>query len=236
MKKRVFALFTALTLILSLAACGGDGKPSEDESGPDSSAADRFNDLTNPDPPSAPSELSEPAESLPEEGSDEYWFAKAAALDESTAEQHGPYGDSFHWYYGDGVLAVRGTGTLQKLEESNSSNNMGKVLNGLPQGDITVVIEDGCTAIGPAAFYECYRLKDIVIADSVKVLKDEPFGHCTGLRKVTLPQSITVMGTYIFYGCRGLAEITMPDDLVYMAYDVFRKCSSDTLKQIHWRG
>lgn len=237
MKNRVFALFIALALIVSLAACGGGGKTPTDESGPGSSGSvvSRFDDLTNTSAPGASSASPASTESLPEEGTDEYWFAKAAALDETTAEQYGLYGDSFKWYYGDGVMAVRGTGTLEALE--NASDNIGKmVLNGLPEGDITVVIEDGCTAIGKAAFYECNRLTNIVIADSVKVLKEEPFGNCNGLKKVTLPQSVIVMGTYVFYGCRSLAEVTMPDELTYMAYDVFRKCSSNTLKQIHWRG
>lgn len=234
---RIPALLTALALLLSLTACGGDSAsqtPAQSDAG--NSVADRFDDMTNTNTPSTSSEAPESTEALPEEGTDEYWFAKAAALNESTAEQHGSYGDNYKWYYGDGVLAVRGTGTLERLDEWDASNNMGKVLSGLPQGDITVVIEDGCTAIGSAAFYECSRLTDIVIADSVKVIKEEPFGNCRGLKKIVLPQSVIVMGTYVFYGCTGLAEVTMPDDLIYMSWDVFRKCSSSTLKQIHWRG
>lgn len=229
MKKRISALCAALALILSLAACGGSGDTPAPSHGGEGNA------------PSAgvPAETAKTDDNLPEKGTDAYWLARAAALDEANALQSGQIGSLYSWYYDGEVLAVRGKGTLYDVEVKSmydTPDNVANVLSKLPEGPVTVVVEPGCIAMGGAfgGDLNTGRAIDVIIADGVVALKHSTFYFCSELTKLTLPQSIIIVGEKVFRYCSNLTEITMPDNLIYMAGDAFNDCRS--LSQIHWRG
>ena len=70
-----------------------------------------------------------------------------------------------------------------------------------------VIIPNGVTSIGEAAFYRCYSLTSIVIPDSVTSIGYTAFGHCTSLQSITIPNSVTSIGRGAFWDCNSLTSI-----------------------------
>ncbi len=188
-----------------------------------------------PEPEPKPEDLLPPEDT--DEYTDEYWLEKAAQLNENTAEKCEAYGDYFTWYYGDGVMVIRGTGALERVIDPNDPYNyifISEIIEQFTEGDIVVVIDDGCTAIGTQVFSGApSRLTKVILPDSVKVLEDRAFENCLGPTSITLPQSVAVILGFPFYAS-DLTEITMPDDPLYVFYGAVMGCFK--LKTVTWRG
>ena len=74
--------------------------------------------------------------------------------------------------------------------------------------DVTkVVITDGVTVIGPAAFSDCEHLKFLVLPDSVKVISRIAFLRCRNLTSLSLPHGLTTVDKYAFAGCIKLKTV-----------------------------
>jgi len=79
--------------------------------------------------------------------------------------------------------------------------------------NVTIIISDDVTSIGPYAFSCCKMIKSVVIPGSVTSIGSNAFNGCSGLTNVTLPSSVTSIGSYAFYMCSGLANIIIPDSV-----------------------
>ena len=104
----------------------------------------------------------------------------------SAAETSGKTGDCT-WKLNGTVLTISGEGKIQDFP------HVGNMYGGAPWGkDITsVIIKDGVTEIGNAAFY-----------------------NCKNLTQVSMPDSLTRIGMVSFYGCEKLSVISIPDSIV----------------------
>ena len=67
-----------------------------------------------------------------------------------------------------------------------------------PGGD--VVIPDGVTSVGNAAFSKCHNLSNVTLPDSVTSIGDWAFYCCSSLTSVTIGDSVTSLGRDAFYG------------------------------------
>ena len=76
-----------------------------------------------------------------------------------------------------------------------------------------VVIKDGVTSIGDAAFYYCSGLTSLTIPNSVTSIGGSAFSGCSGLTSVTIPNSVTSIGYGAFYGTKWYDN--QPDGVVY---------------------
>ena len=85
----------------------------------------------------------------------------------------------------------------------------GKTLIQGVNGD--VMIPNGVTRIGSAAFSGCERLRSVTIPDSVTSIGEDAFSGCSRLKSVTIPDSVTSIGERAFSGCRGLKSILVAD-------------------------
>ena len=89
-----------------------------------------------------------------------------------------------------------------------------------------LVIPEGCEKIGNFAFYECNRLKEVVISMNVKKINFGAFYNCISLRKVVIPSSVEVIGSNVFYNC-GAAVIILKkpkSEFKFIALDAFYDC------------
>ncbi len=89
-----------------------------------------------------------------------------------------------------------------------------------------LVIPDGVTSIGGAAFSGCRSLESITIPDSVTSIGRAAFSNCRSLESITIPDSVTSIGGYAFQYCSSLESITIPDSVTSIGGYAFQYCSS----------
>ena len=125
--------------------------------------------------------------------------------------------------YEDGTLNISGTGAMKNY---NNTDNLSPVhMNSSVK---KIVIEEGVTSIGNAAFSGCISLTNITIPDSVTSIGYYAFYKCTGLISITIPGSVTSIGNSAFYGCWDLTSITIPNSVTSIGDAAFAFCSSLT--------
>ena len=116
--------------------------------------------------------------------------------------QSGSCGENVTYTYNSTTktLTIQGSGAMRDYSSSAPWYSY--------KDDIkTVIIEDGVTSIGYAAFSRCSGLTSITIPNSVTSIGESAFYNCSGLTSVTIPNSVTSIGEYSFYGCGGLTSI-----------------------------
>ena len=92
------------------------------------------------------------------------------------------------------------------------------------KGLTTVVIGNGLTSIGDAAFNNCSSLTSINIPESVKSIGNGAFGGCSGLTSITIPEGVTSIGDVTFSGCSSLTSFTIPESVKSIGSGVFEGC------------
>ena len=90
----------------------------------------------------------------------------------------------------------------------------------------TVVIGNGVTTIGGAAFYSCTALASITIPNSVTTIGDWAFYSCTALASITIPSSVTTIGDEAFSGCTALESITLSNGVTTIGDRAFGWCTA----------
>jgi len=150
---------------------------------------------------------------------------------------------SISWEFEDGVLTVKckdGKGGIPDYYYSDIM--VGFTYNrrtpGLPArfnpanrliSSITsLIIEDGITKIGNAAFWGCRNLTTVTIPESVTSIGDGAFFGCWKLTSVTIPESVTSIGNGAFIRCRELTSITIPKNVTSIGVNAFTDCENLT--------
>ena len=90
----------------------------------------------------------------------------------------------------------------------------------------SIVIENGVTSIGNAAFYECMKLTSIDIPDSVTSIGSSAFYACKSLTSISIPNSVTSIGSSAFDNCYGLKSIDIPNSVTSIGSSAFAYCSA----------
>ena len=117
------------------------------------------------------------------------------------------------------TLSIFGTGAM-----ANYSNN--QPWKDYCEDITTVVIDDGVTSIGNAAFLSCTSLTSIEIPASVTSIGEDAFYGCTSLASIDIPASVTSIGDGTFHGCTSLASIDIPDGVTSVGISAFHGCTS----------
>ena len=120
----------------------------------------------------------------------------------------------------DGVLTVSGTGAMADYAAKKAPWYAKRA------SVQAIVIEEGITAIGANAFYDCAKAADVSIPASVTSIGDQAFYNCAALTEVVLPQDLTNLGGYAFYKCTSLENINLPDGLPKINHNTFYGCTS----------
>ena len=91
-----------------------------------------------------------------------------------------------------------------KIEFGNAYANPINCSHNLYINDIEVkdlIIPEGVTSIGDAAFFKCTSLTSLNIPNSVTRIGETAFFKCTSLTSVTISKGVTSIGNGAFYGC-----------------------------------
>ncbi len=96
-----------------------------------------------------------------------------------------------------------------------------------------VVIPEGITSIGPAAFYGATDLTSITFPSTLTDLNDgswhsDIFSGCTGLTSVTIPTGMTTIANYMFAHCTNLTSITISETVTDIVWGAFYDCNNLT--------
>ena len=97
-----------------------------------------------------------------------------------------------------------------------------------------VIIPNGVTRIGNAAFGECNALLSIEIPSSVKTIERNAFNRCESLKKVILNDGLEEIKEGAFYCCHALESIIVPASVSTIYRLAFASCTS--LKYISLLG
>ena len=90
----------------------------------------------------------------------------------------------------------------------------------------SLTIPDSCERIGGSAFYECDRLKEVVISEGVKSIRGCAFCYCRKLKKVVIPDSVENIFDYAFAGCEKATVILEKPEREFnvIGQDAFKGC------------
>ena len=137
----------------------------------------------------------------------------------ANAEKSGTCGPNLKWHLtDDGVLTITGKGEMYDYSYTPWSYD-----------DLTrVIIGNGVTTIGEAAFRSCSHLTSVNIPNSVTTIGGWAFKYCSSLTSVTIPNSVTTIGDNAFSGCSSLTSVTIPNSVTTIGEAAFSNCSSLT--------
>lgn len=135
----------------------------------------------------------------------------------------------------NGLLTISGTGEMADYEMQYDSAS-DEYITTAPWGNQAkmVVIGDGVTGIGAAAFSGCSDLTSVTMGSNVTNIGESAFRGCTGLTGIVLPGSVTGIGEYAFYNCNSLTVIEIPEGVTTLGNSAFFGC--DNLKEIRYNA
>lgn len=88
----------------------------------------------------------------------------------------------------------------------------------------TLTIPEGCVKVGVGAFYDCWKLREVIIPKSVEWIENSAFEYCKNLRDVVIPEGVVKIELYAFKGCQKLKEVVIPKSVEWIGYEAFRCC------------
>ena len=95
-----------------------------------------------------------------------------------------------------------------------------------------LVIPEGITSIGFAAFNGCTSITSVIIPSTVEAIETAAFKGCTALTEITLPDTVTVLASLAFANCESLKSVTLSTNITELAPYVFSGCTSLILVSI----
>ncbi len=120
-------------------------------------------------------------------------------------------------FYEDGTLIISGNGDM----ENYSHGGYGSPWYNFRTEIRKVIIKEGVTSVGNAAFEGCENLTAIELDDSIQSINWRAFAGCKKLADIELPENLTAIGQAAFEECEMLANISFPEKLKSISSSAF---------------
>jgi len=125
------------------------------------------------------------------------------------ANTNGTCGDSITWMLSDdGTLTLNGSGDMYDYSANKSNRPPWYTYC---EDIYNVIISDGITSVGDAAFDSCFNLQKLHLGKDIASLGWRSFGNCISLENITFPSSISYIDEMTFLGCTGLTNVYISD-------------------------
>ena len=161
----------------------------------------------------------------------------------ANAENSGTCGPDLRWLLTDnGVLVITGKGKMNDYSFDNRSpwsksdikriiigdgvTTIGEAAFGGCRSLTSVTIPNSVTKIGESAFEDCSSLTSVNIPNSVTTIKSEAFGFCSALTSVNIPNSVTTIENWAFRGCSALTSVNIPNSVTTIGWYAFSECTN----------
>ncbi len=89
------------------------------------------------------------------------------------------------------------------------------------EGVSEIVVPDGVTEIGEAAFGGCSTLRHVTLPEGVQVIGDYAFGCCRHLRDVNIPSTVKMIGATAFFSCKKIHPMPIPESVSVIGEHAF---------------
>jgi len=150
-----------------------------------------------------------------------------SSIVELTVVATGSCGDNVTYtIYSDMTMVISGTGAMKNYVGDNGGS-IYRMNDTYYKRVKRVIIEDGVTTIGNAAFFDFSALISVLIPNSVTRIGISAFSICTGLTSVLIPNSVTYIGMCAFEAS-GLTSISIPNSVNTIENQAFQGCSNLT--------
>ncbi len=98
----------------------------------------------------------------------------------------------------------------------------------------SVVIPNGVTAIGRAAFQSCSNLASVTIGETVEKIDYFAFSACTSLTSIILPNGLETLNNNVLSACTNLTSVVIGSNVKEVGTQAFSAC--DKLTEVYYCG
>jgi len=126
----------------------------------------------------------------------------------------GTCGENLTWTLdSEGTLTISGTGAMANYDTYSSTAPWYNQRRSI----FSVVIEEGVTTIGYAAFYDLAQLKSVIIPESITKIDSFAFYRCSALTEISIPKNVNDIGLYSLGYCENLQNIYVSPENMHFA-------------------
>lgn len=131
----------------------------------------------------------------------------------------------------DGYSMSKVTVTVNVPSEGSANNDFIPMIE---RSSSSIVIPNGCTAIGDYAFYSHSALTSVNLPDTVTSIGYRSFYQCSTLAEINLPTALGVIGSQAFYNCKALTSLTFRSTPTSIASNSFGACTNLKTINVPW--
>ena len=148
-----------------------------------------------------------------------------ATIHFNTATTSGICGDNLTWELDDnGVLTISGSGDMYDYRDYYASEDPTAPWYPYANDINKIVIEEGVTGIGKAAFVYCMNVDSVSIPSTVTEIRYYAFHNCTALTDLVIPEGVVSIGERAF-NYTGLRSVELPSSLREIGTKAFHESS-----------
>lgn len=132
----------------------------------------------------------------------------------------GTCGDNLTWTLDElGLLTISGTGVMYSYDNAYNYSPWYSY-----HGITTIVVENGVTSIGTAAFADCYATS-VSLPEGLTAIGKYAFENCVFLENITIPETVNYIGDWAF-SSSGLTSIRLPQGITAIPWNCFLWCDA----------